>query len=426
MKSLINNIKLLSILAGSFLLLGCGDDDGDDANDQDVIAGFAQLIDEDTGEVTFINFSENADDFVWDFGDNTSSTEINPVKVYPSGTYTVTLTALSGTQRDTFEDTFTLDVPGVISVPLDFDNEDTNYEATTFNGATFEVVINPDLSGSNTEATNVGAITNAGVAFEGIFFDLGVPLDLSQNGTIVINFWSNSPTSVLLKLEDAATTASVELTANHSGSGWEFISFGFTDSNQYDRLTLFVDGPGTTAGTFYFDDVLQVEQGVPFRAAPAPTQDAANVISLYSGAYVNESVDTYRTDWSLGGDLEEVEIDGNEVLAYSSIDFVGIETVFNQIDASAMTHVHLDVWSQDFTSFSLTIVDFGADGAFGGGDDTEQRLTFTPSTGDWVSLDIPLSDFTNLASTTNLAQYILSASPAGNTTIYIDNFYFYN
>ena len=45
-------------------------------------------------ELTCTNFSSNADNFTWDFGDGTTSTEVNPVHVYTTfGWYNVTLTA---------------------------------------------------------------------------------------------------------------------------------------------------------------------------------------------------------------------------------------------------------------------------------------------------------------------------------------------
>ncbi|MEN9345745.1 MAG: hypothetical protein RLZZ60_1214, partial [Bacteroidota bacterium] len=36
----------------------------------------------------------------------------------------------------------------------------------------------------------------------------------------------------------------------------------------------------------------------PSSAAPTPTSLAANVISLFSNAYTNVNVDTWRTSWS--------------------------------------------------------------------------------------------------------------------------------
>ncbi len=163
----------------------------------------------------------------------------------------------------------------------------------------------------------------------------------------------------------------------------------------------------------------------PTQAAPGPTQNEANVISLFSDAYTDVAVDTWRTEWSVAN-FEDVMIDGNPTKKYSNLDFVGIETVANTLDVSSMTHIHLDVWSADYTFFAIKLVDFGADGAFDGGDDVEHQIDFEmPAQGEWVSLDIPLSDFTNLTTRSNLAQYIFVGQPIGGTTIYVDNVYFY-
>lgn len=48
------------------------------------------------GQVVFSNASQQATDYLWDFGDGTTSTEANPTHQFPdSGTYTVTLTSSS-------------------------------------------------------------------------------------------------------------------------------------------------------------------------------------------------------------------------------------------------------------------------------------------------------------------------------------------
>ena len=58
----------------------------------------------------------------------------------------------------------------------------------------------------------------------------------------------------------------------------------------------------------------------------------------------------------------------------------------------------------------------------------EHELTFdattTPAlaTGEWVSLGLPLTDFTGLTGTGAIAQMILSGDP---NTVYVDNVYFY-
>ena len=189
-------------------------------------------------------------------------------------------------------------------------------------------------------------------------------------------------------------------------------------------------------GTFYIDNLyfFGTSSGgggtpatEPTSAAPTPGLAAANVISLFSDAYDDVTVDTWRTEWS-SATLEDVTVDGNATKKYSALDFVGVETVTAQIDASSMTQFHLDVWSADFTEFKVKLVDFGANGAYdGGGDDVEHEITITsPAQGEWVSLDLDLSDFTGLTTRANIAQIIFVGVPTGNNTVYVDNVYFHN
>lgn len=170
---------------------------------------------------------------------------------------------------------------------------------------------------------------------------------------------------------------------------------------------------------------------VPAAAPPRPTLPAGDVISLLSDAYVSVPVDTWRASWS-SAQLEEVLIGEDHVKKYTSLDFVGVETTGpNLVDATAMTHVHLDVWTPVAQVFRLKLVDWGADGAWQGGDDTEHELAFDPWTTPalvpetWVSIDLPLDAFTGMTSRARLAQHIFSALPAGTVIVYVANLYFY-
>jgi hypothetical protein len=175
---------------------------------------------------------------------------------------------------------------------------------------------------------------------------------------------------------------------------------------------------------FYSDDGGSTPQE-PEEAAPTPTEDESNVISLFSDAYTDLPVDTWRTDWS-SAVLEDVDIAGNPTKKYSALDFVGIETTgSNLVDASAMDYLHIDLWTPNMDVVRIKLVDFGADGGFAGGDDSEAELIFDNlAKGEWNSLRIPLSDFTTLQNRANLAQYILSGLPVGEGILFVDNVYF--
>lgn len=255
MKKFIRKIKQISILILAITFIGCEDDTVDLPK---VVAGFTYTVNIDTGTVTFINTSENGNTYTWAFGDESVSTEINPIKTYPNGTYTVTLKAMNvAGASDTFEDEITILIPETATLPISFDGANTTYEATTFAGVSFGIVDNPDPAGANPTVTKVGAITNIGAAFEGFYFDLGAPINLTTNKTIKALFWSNTPIDVLLKLEEG-TSAPIESVATHGGTGWEEIYFTFNSAASYSRFTMFVDGPGTTSGSFYIDDISQI------------------------------------------------------------------------------------------------------------------------------------------------------------------------
>ncbi len=164
----------------------------------------------------------------------------------------------------------------------------------------------------------------------------------------------------------------------------------------------------------------------PSTPAPAPTLPASDVISLFSNSYPNRPVDTWSATWDQA-DVADLRVSGNDIKGYTNMVFAGIEFTSNQINASSMTHFHMDVYLPSGSTLRVKLVDFGPNGAYQGGDDSEQELTFnagtTPgiTTGAWSSLDIPLSSFTNLTGRSNLAQITL----AGASTVFVDNVYFH-
>ena len=106
------------------------------------------------------------------------------------------------------------------------------------------------------------------------------------------------------------------------------------------------------------------------------------------------------------------------------MNFVGIEATTTQINATNMLYFHVDAWTPNMTLFRIKLVDFGANAAFGGGDDVEHELTFTPTLTSWNSYHIPLSDFTGLVTKGHIAQLIFSGQPVGAGTLFVDNVYF--
>jgi len=282
------------------------------------------------------------------------------------------------------------------------------------------VMTEEEIAGNNT-------MKYMNLDYQGIEF--GSSQNVSEMEFLHIDYWTATSSALNVFLispgpEETAFSMSVPT------SGWGSVDIplsAFAGVDLADVIQMKFDGNGT----IYLDNIIFFKNEVgggdePTTAAPAPTLPDANVISLYSNSYSDVPVDTWRTDWS-AATLADILVAGDDTKKYSELDFVGIETVANQIDASGMTHFHIDVWSNDFTLFAVKLVDFGADGAFGGGDDVEHQVEFaSPIQGGWIGYDLPLSDFSGLTTKKNVAQLILVGQPTGASTVFVDNVYFHN
>jgi hypothetical protein len=170
--------------------------------------------------------------------------------------------------------------------------------------------------------------------------------------------------------------------------------------------------------------------------APIPTLSPSNVISIFSDVYTNVPVNYYNGYWAPWQTTQsnDFAVLGDNVLNYTNFNFVGIEFSSPTVNANSMTHIHLDAFIPGAIAsgrqLRVIVVDFGANGVFGGGDDTRHSTTFTATTPtavvsqNWISIEIPFSAMPGLLSKSNLAQIILEGGD--NSIIYVDNIYFHN
>lgn len=170
---------------------------------------------------------------------------------------------------------------------------------------------------------------------------------------------------------------------------------------------------------------------VPAVAAADPTNLPEDVISLFSETFTNKPVTTWRTDWSAGSlTTPDLLIGANAIKSYTSLNYVGVDYT-GTIDATEMTHLHVDVWLPITDTFKVKLVDFGPDGvyndpSFPGKDDKEFEVAKTGlATKTWVPLEFALADYTGLTNgRAHLAQMVIAAG-VGLPTVYFDNVYFH-
>jgi Secretion system C-terminal sorting domain len=297
-------------------------------------------------------------------------------------------------------------------------------------------------SWSNATLTDLQIATNDTKKYSALDF-VGIEtvganmIDATTMDKFNVDVWTADATAFKVKLVDFGADAAYgggddvehELTFTPTIGGWNsyhipLSNFTGLTTRAHIAQTILVGTPAG-ANTIYIDNMYFSKDPVtaPMVAAPTPTPLVSDVISMFSNAYTDVPVDTWRTIWS-NATLTDLQIASNDTKKYSALDFVGIETVNNMIDASAMNYFNVDVWTADATAFKIKLVDFGADAAYGGGDDVEHELAFTPTIGGWNSYHIPLANFTGLTTRAHIAQTILAGTPSGTSNVYIDNVYF--
>lgn len=243
----------------------------------------------------------------------------------------------------------------------------------------------------------------------------------------------------------------VDVTVGAAPAYFVFASSNESVATVNDNGTVSVVGQGTaeitaTLGGEQANGSLTVESIGNFTAAPTPTEAPEDVISIFSDAYENVPVDFYNGFYApfQTTTSNDFSVDGNNVLNYENFNFVGIE--FNQnvptIDGTEMDYLTMDVFFPDEipdnSELRARIVDTGADGSIGGGDDTEASVSISAPlnssnpqpndlvSGEWIRLEINLSGMANKSS---LGQILLDADPPSNplqgTTFYVDNIYLY-
>lgn len=234
----------------------------------------------------------------------------------------------------------------------------------------------------------------------------------------------------LLSMQNTRTTFNVDgvdLTIQHMPNYFTFASSDEAVAKVVDGKVLIV-GTGTADITAKLGEtaaggkVTLNASAPPDMAPPVPTHPAADVISLFSDSYENRPVASWSTSWDTA-DYSDLIVQSNAVKAYSALGFAGIEFSAPTIDASGMTHFHIDAWIPDGFFIKVKLVDFGGDAAPGGGDDSESaEIGKLVDPGPWVSFDIPLTEFTGIRSTAHLAQLILLGNPS---VLFVDNIYFH-
>ncbi|WP_188459022.1 T9SS type A sorting domain-containing protein [Psychroflexus planctonicus] len=278
-------------------------------------------------------------------------------------------------------------------------------------------------------------------------------LDLTSDITISVDVYSTVAFSPMVKVESSQGAAAAANTQDHTGSGWETLTYNFNTGSDgtatadgiYTKVVFFPNRASDDAGwntppidaTVLFDNIVGVKTALgdepvgnpPSTAAPTPpAREASSVISLFSNAYTNINVTEWSAPWD-SAEIEDVVIDGDDTKKITFGGFLGVDFAANAFDATDMTHFHMDYWT-DETDLDGKVFNPKWSNHMDGNGETNAYDLNNPipsgSTGQWVSLDIPLTDFTpvNGADRSAFAQFLITSNLVGDA--YVDNIYLHD
>ena len=243
----------------------------------------------------------------------------------------------------------------------------------------------------------IPANTNVSVSFD---YDV---VGFDANDDVDYEVFENGTSKGIVNLVVGATGGT-------SSSGTESISITAGTDSVSIKLYVTQNGGSDYAGFDNFK-VTSVPACCPITAAPTPTNDSSDVISVYSDAYTDIVGTDFNPNWGQSTVVDQtVKIQGNNTIKYSNLNYQGIALAGSN-DVSAMDYLHVDIWSKSSTALKLFAISSGP---------VEVSYTVAVPTTGWLSLDIPLSAFgaVNMA---DLIQFKFD----GNGEFWMDNLFFY-
>ncbi len=244
----------------------------------------------------------------------------------------------------------------------------------------------------------------------------------------------------------ALTTVMTEYTATFNATSDNGnVQIGFlmagttsTDAVYYDDISIVTNGtvPETCNDGIMNNMETDVDCGgpncsacavPPTMAAPTPpNRPAADVVSLFSDAYTDITIDTFDTGWC-PATTTTIMVAGNETNEVIGLGCEGVEFITDRFDATTFSFFHIDIWTTTATLDKSWNMKFSNWAGTGGEVNAIEFSTTNasspalpnPNPGTWISLDIPLSSWTPGARE-DLTQFIITSDLG---TVYYDNLY---
>ena len=318
-----------------------------------------------------------------------------------------------------------------------FSNGDANWAFTGGSVVNGEAAFATTASAGNAWDTQLvqGSLTFTNAQQYTISFDARA--DAARNITLAIQnvgAWDDQ-----FRQDFSLTTTMTNYTATFNAAssnsnvqiGFLMAGFGVTDGVYYDNISLTTSAAASCSDGVQNQDETGVDCGgatcpacptPPATAAPTPTENAADVISLFSDAYTDVSSNR-NPGW---GEVVTAETHAsNEVL--KTTNFVPF-AITSPIDITAHT-LHVDIWLPQLPSSGAGLLIKILDAANGPHEGNYTHPIANITAGQWNSINIDINNFSQVQGTWDATakgrvdQVVVDI--VDDTTMYVDNIYFW-
>jgi len=235
----------------------------------------------------------------------------------------------------------------------------------------------------------------------------------SNSVELLIKATDNSG-SVFYDITYGTTTLKTSSTSNVQKS---HIITGLIPQTNYNFSIIAKDAKGNLAenNPITVNATTLVDNTVPTIAAPVPTIQPSNVISVYSDSYNN--ISTGWEDW-WGNTYTTISFGGNSSLKNISTCCFGTSFTTPTVNLTGMTKLHVDIYPATFTSMQFGFVTSAVI-------DVKKSITLIP--GQWNSIDLSLSELKAMHPTADFTKVKqVGFWDISGGAFYVDNIYFYN
>ena len=303
---------------------------------------------------------------------------------------------------DDIEQTDTNPTVATYDLPFDFETSPVTADFVGFDGGTLtvEAVAAPQSTG-NTSANLAKLVRDGGQAWAGASTVLDSNLDFTTKKFITARVWTDAPvgTKIMFKTEqdsDPNNNSGEKDTFTTVTGDWETIVLDFsgvTNANQ-NKLVLIPDngnlGDGTSASTFYFDDIIQTDSDpnitidLPLDFETSPV--TADFVGFDGGTITVEAVAAPQSTGNTSANLAKLVRDGGQAWAGA-----GIELDSN-LDFTTEKYITAKLWTDAPVG---TKIMFKTEQDSDAGNNSGEKDTFTTVTGAWETIVLDFSGVTN-------------------------------